>query len=251
MTKRSANKYAYGFHAVAALIRQSCDLVECIYIEKNKTDKRTEDLIQALSSKHIDMHRVSQDALFSFVGEVVHQGIVAKLTHVKTNTRSDLKTALANALDDETILILDGVHDPVNLGACLRVADAVGVNNIIIPKDKSAPVTPVVRKVAAGAAEWVNIHTVTNLARTIDLLKKHDFWVLGLADESAQSLYEYACQGRTAVILGNESRGLRQLTRQNCDHLLSIPMPGHVESLNVSVAAGITLYELYRQKSAQ
>ena len=247
----STNEYIYGFHAVTARIRTSPKTVNCVYIQNNKKDNRGQKLISFLTSKKVNYRTATQDEIFSFVGDVVHQGVVAKITRPSSKSTGNFKQALLQFGENETILILDGIHDPVNLGACIRTADAAGVKHIFIPKDKSASVTPVVRKVAAGAAETVSIHTITNLVRMLEQLKQHGFWVLGLADEARESIYSYQFQQRTAIVMGNEAKGLRHLTRQYCDDLLSIPMCGQVESLNVSVATGIVLYEIYRQKNAQ
>ena len=244
-------EFIYGFHAVSALVRQSPDSVLSVYLEKNKKNTRTTRLIQLLNSHAVSYQLVSRVELQNRVGNVVHQGVVARINKRANSVKADLPSILSNLEDDEILLILDGIVDPANLGGCLRVADAAGVKTVILPRDKSAPVTAVARKVAAGAAESVNIITVTNLVRTIETLKDHEFWIFGLADETADSLYNHQFKGRIAVVMGNEGKGLRQLTRQSCDHLLAIPMKGHVESLNVAVATGITLYEINRQRIAQ
>jgi len=243
--------FIYGFHSVSAFVRQSADSVINVFVDKSKKDGRTQKLIQLLDSHSVSYQLVLRDELTNRVGDVVHQGVVA---HIKTTSKAH-KNNLNAALDDlgssETLLILDGVVDPTNLGACLRVADAAGVRTLILPKDKSASVTAVTRKVAAGAAESVNIITVTNLVRTIDTLKQHNFWIYGLADETSESIYMQSFKGRIAIIMGNEAKGLRQLTRQACDHLLAIPMSGQVTSLNVATATAVTLFEINRQRSAQ
>lgn len=244
-------EFIYGLHAVSALVSQSPESVVSVYIEKNKKNSRTARLIQLLNSHAVSYQLVSRDQLQNRVGNVVHQGVVASVIKRVEKLKTDLSAVLSNLDDHETLLILDGVVDPVNLGGCLRVADAAGVNTVIVPRDKSSPVTAVTRKVAAGAAESINIIRVTNLVRTIERLKDHEFWIYGLADDTGESLYDHHFQGRIAVVMGNEGRGLRQLTRQSCDYLLAIPMLGHVESLNVAVATGITLYEIHRQRIAQ
>lgn len=244
-------EFIYGFHAISAMVRQSPDSVIRVYVEKTKRDTRTASLTQLLESNTVSYELVSRSELQNRVGSVVHQGVVARIHKRDNRVKADLPSVLSNLTDNETLLILDGIVDPVNLGGCLRVADAAGVNTVILPRDKSAPVTAVTRKVAAGAAESVNIITVTNLVRTIDMLKNHKFWIFGLADDTGESLYNQHFEGRIAVVMGNEGKGLRQLTRKSCDHLLAIPMQGHVESLNVAVATGITLYEINRQRIAQ
>ena len=243
--------FIYGFHPISALVRQSPDTIVSVYLEKNKKDARTAKLIQLLTSYEVNYQLASRSEIQSKVGDVVHQGVIASVEKPTNRAKADLKTSLKNLDADETLLILDGIVDPANLGGCLRVADAAGVKTVILPKDKSSPVTAVTRKVAAGAAETVNIITVTNVVRTIETLKQHEFWIFGLADETAQSIYKQRFTGRIAIVMGNEGKGLRQLTRQSCDHLLALPMLGQVESLNVAVATGITLYEINRQRFAQ
>ena len=243
--------FIYGYHAVSAFVRNSPKSILCVFIEKNKKDSRTASLIQLLDSHAVSYQLVARNELQNKVGGVVHQGVVANISQQNTNSKSDLRRVLDNLDANETFLILDGVVDPANLGGCLRVADAAGARTVILPKNKSAPVTAVTRKVAAGAAESINIITVTNLVRTIEILKEYQFWIFGLADETTHSIYDQRFQGRVAVVMGNEGRGLRRLTRQSCDYLLALPMQGHVESLNVAVATGITLYEINRQRNAQ
>ena len=243
--------YIYGFHPVSSLARQSPDTIVSVFLEKNKKDARTAKLIQLLNLNDINYQLTVRAELQNKVGDVVHQGVVASIKKQANMPKTNLKTSLSHLADNETMLILDGIVDPANLGSCLRVADAAGVKTVILPKDKSAPVTAVTRKVAAGAAESVNIVTVTNLVRAIETLKQHDFWIFGLADETAESIYKQRFEGRVAIVMGNEGKGLRQLTRQSCDHLLALPMLGQVESLNVAVATAITLYEINRQRFAQ
>lgn len=241
----------YGLHAVTALIKNTPGLCECVYIENRKKNARTAELIKLLELHSVRYQRLSAAEFNSRAGDVVHQGVFASVIRQFGPEKNKLDDILPQMSDDETILILDGVVDPANLGACLRAADAAGVATVIMPKDKSAPVSAVTRKVAAGAAESVRVVIATNLARTIETLKANGFWIFGLADETARSLYDQPFDGRVAVVMGNEGKGLRRLTRESCDQLLSIPMMGQVESLNVAVATGITLYEVHRQRIAQ
>jgi 23S rRNA (guanosine2251-2'-O)-methyltransferase len=180
--------------------------------------------------------------------EFAHQGIVANAAALPDYTDSDLVRLLEEAKSPSLILILDGVTDPHNLGACLRTADAVGVDFVIIPKDKSASITPVVSKVACGAAESIPLVRVTNLARAMDVIKQQGVWIYGAAGEANQTIYELDFTSTIALALGAEGDGLRRLTREHCDGLFSLPMLGHVESLNVSVATGVSLYEVIRQR---
>ena len=242
--------FIYGFHAVSALIKKSPDSIAAVYIENTRKDTRMVNLIRLLDLNSVGYQLVPRGELQKRVGDVVHQGVVAGIMSQAKRGNTNLDKILTDLGVDETLLILDGIVDPANFGACLRAADAAGVKTVILPRDKSAPVTAVTRKVAAGAAESINIVTVTNLVRTIETLKKHDFWIFGLADETTDSIYDHHFRGRVAVVMGNEGKGLRRLTRKICDHLVSIPMMGHVESLNVAVATGIALYEINRQRNA-
>lgn len=251
MAKRSGKNYAYGFHALSALIRQSPERIIRVHVDKNKKDVRTTEFIDLLKANKIDFEFCQRDVLQKHLGEVVHQGVMAIISGPAINKRVDLNDAFECMSADETILILDGVQDPMNLGSCLRVADAAGVKHVIFPKDKSASVTAVTRKVSAGASESLCIHTVTNLIRTVDLLKQHNFWIIGMADETDSSLYQYQFNGRVAIILGNEGKGLRHLTRKACDEILAIPMLGEVESLNVATATAVSLFEISRQRNAR
>jgi len=248
MVKHANGKYIYGFHALSALIRQSPGQLVSVFIDANKKDARTVKFVELLKIHNIDFEYCDRNLLQKRLGDVVHQGIMALVDQSIDSNKVDLKAALSNMKDNETVLILDSVHDPMNLGSCLRVADAAGVRHVILPKDKSASVTAATRKVSAGAAESLSIHTITNLARTIELLKHNGFWVIGMADETDSSLYQYNFNGRVALILGNEGKGLRQLTRKACDQILAIPMYGQVESLNVATAAAVTLFEISRQR---
>ncbi len=250
MVKHTTATHAYGFHALTALIRQSPERVDRVFIDRNKKDVRTLKFIDLLKANKIDLEFCGRGFLQKRLGDVVHQGVMAIVNESADSKKINLETALSNLNEHETLLILDGVQDPMNLGGCLRVADAAGVRHVILPKDKSASVTAATRKVSAGAAESLCIHTVTNLVRTIELLKQHNFWVVGMAEEADCSLYQYQFSGRTALILGNEGKGLRQLTRKTCDQILFIPMHGQVESLNVATAAAVSLFEISRQSSA-
>ncbi len=249
MSKESGKNLVYGIHAVSALIRQTVKNVSVVYIDKNKSEARMSKLIDQLQEKNIKVEFCQRDLLQKYLGDVVHQGVMAVVEENKVNKLS-LSKAIEKMSEHETVLILDGVQDPMNLGSCLRVADAAGVRHVIIPKDKSASLTAATRKVAVGAADFLHIHTVTNLVRIIEQLKKSQFWVVGMSDSASQSIYEYQFQGRTAIILGNEAKGLRQLTQKSCDELLVIPMFGQVESLNVATATAVSLFETVRQKNA-
>ena len=193
---------------------------------------------------------ISNDALAGLVGDVVHQGAAAAIRPLKGLDEHALFASLDGLAEDPLLLVLDGVTDPHNLGACLRTADAAGVHVVIIPRDRSAARDGVVRKVAAGAAEFVPVASVTNLARTLDQLKERGIWVAGTDGGAPQSLYQADLKGPLALVLGAEGSGMRRLTRERCDFLARIPMAGSIESLNVSVAAGVALFEARRQRAA-
>ena len=251
MGKQSSKDYVYGFHALSAFVRQSPERIIRVHVDKNKKDARTTEFINQLKANKVDFEFCHRDQLQKHLGDVVHQGVMAVIAGSAINKRVDLNDAIKDMCADETVLILDGIQDPMNLGSCLRVADAAGAKHVIFPKDKSASITAVTRKVSAGASESLCIHTVTNLVRTIELLKQHNFWVIGMADETDSSLYQYQFNGRVAIILGNEGKGLRHLTRKACDEILAIPMLGQVESLNVATATAVSLFEISRQRNAR
>jgi 23S rRNA (guanosine2251-2'-O)-methyltransferase len=191
---------------------------------------------------------VSGESLAKLAGEVTHQGAVASVRPLKAWDEHDLLGSIVE-LDSPLLLVLDGVTDPHNLGACLRSADAAGAHAVVIPKDRAAAVDGVVRKVAAGAAEFVPVATVTNLARALDMLKERGVWVVGTDAEAPETLYGADLDRPLALVLGAEGDGMRRLTRERCDFLVRIPMAGQVASLNVSVAAGIALFEARRQRT--
>ena len=196
----------------------------------------------------VEMNRKEMDQRY----RGVHQGVAALASsESRMSTEKDLLRTLAELQHEPLLLVLDGVTDPHNLGACLRTADAAGVDAVIIPKDKSASLNTTVRKVASGAAETVNLVAVTNLARCLHSLKERGIWVVGTADDSEKSLFQQDLTGGIALVMGSEGSGLRRLTREHCDFLVSIPMVGELSSLNVSVAAGVCLYEARRQRIKQ
>jgi 23S rRNA (guanosine2251-2'-O)-methyltransferase len=191
------------------------------------------------------------EALDRDAGHANHQGVLAQCRAAAERTEGELPGLLASLSGPALLLVLDGIQDPHNLGACLRSADAAGAQAVILPKDNAAPITPVVRKVASGAAEVLPVFQVTNLARTLDELKDAGVWLIGAAGEAEQTLYDVDLRGPVALVLGAEGTGLRRLTREKCDHLARIPMAGTVESLNVSVATGIFLFEAVRQRGSR
>ena len=215
-----------------------------------RDDLRARDLKQRAEIAGVHVHSVKADALVKMVGDVSHQSVVAAVRPLQPWDDRDLFDAISEIEGDPLLLVLDGVTDPHNLGACLRTADAAGVLAVVTPKDRSATVDGVVRKVAAGAAEFVPVVSVTNLARTLDELKERDVWVVGTDGEAPQTLYSVDLKRSLALVLGAEGAGMRRLTRERCDFVVHIPMVGHMESLNVSVAAGVSLFEARRQRLA-
>jgi 23S rRNA (guanosine2251-2'-O)-methyltransferase len=240
--------FVYGLHAVAALLSNPHRQTYKLYINQERLDKRLHDLLDKAAQAAIPIESLTTQKMNQRFPDYAHQGIVAHASALPEYNESHLLALLAASKTPALILILDGVTDPHNLGACLRSADATGVDFVIIPKDKSAHITPVVSKVACGAAESVPLVRVTNLARAMNTLKEHGVWIYGAAGETTVSLYQTDCTGAMAVAMGAEGEGLRRLTREHCDALFALPMLGTVESLNVSVATGVSLYEVVRQR---
>jgi 23S rRNA (guanosine2251-2'-O)-methyltransferase len=243
-----AQHFIHGFHAVIARLRAQPRSVEEVYVDRARRDARMRDLVKMAEGAGVRVMQVDAPRLDGMAGGERHQGVVAAARPV----------ALAKSLDDlldaltepPLLLVLDGITDPHNLGACLRVADGAGVHAVVAPKDRSAGLSGAAIKVASGAADSVPYITVTNLARTLDELKERGIWVVGTADDAPRSLYEAEIPGAVAWVLGAEGEGMRQLTRARCDLLVRIPMLGACGSLNVSVAAGVALYESRRRRLA-
>ncbi len=240
--------FVFGIHAVSALLAHQPERVIHLHVQKERQDKKIQAVIDLARQQHIKVNVISKDELERLTKNQVHQGIVAYCQKPKTFTENDLEVMLENLNEPPLLLILDGIQDPHNLGACLRSADAAGVHAVIVPRDKSVSITPTVSKVASGAAETIPFVQVTNLARTMDTLKDKGIWLYGAAGEATQSIYAANLKGPIALVLGAEGEGLRRLTRERCDMLLNIPMKGSVSSLNVSVATGIFLFEALRQR---
>jgi 23S rRNA (guanosine2251-2'-O)-methyltransferase len=243
---------AYGYHAVESLIRREPRRVAALHVQADRQDKRMQALCELSRNQGVSVLSCSKSELDALVSGR-HQGVVAVLDQAAVAEAGGLTSEadLSELLSQVTaplILILDGVTDPHNLGACLRSADAAGVTAVIFPKDKSADVNDVARKVASGAAETVPWVRVTNLARTIESLKQAGVWVIGTDGDAEESLYEQDLSGPCAMVLGSEGAGMRRLTRDLCDFVVKLPMAGSVSSLNVSVAAGVCLFEAARQR---
>lgn len=240
----------FGIHTIVATLNMNPHRVIELYLLKGREDHRLQELLNIAQQHQISIQFVStRKQLDDLAMSTQHQGVVARCRKGSNLQEHDLESLLNGLSIPPFLLILDGVQDPHNLGSCLRTADAAGVQMIIAPIDGSVGLTPVVHKVASGAAEVVPFIQVTNLARTLKFLKDRGIWVFGASSESAISLYEADLKGPLALVLGAEGKGLRRLTRDLCDQLISIPMHGTVASLNVSVATGICLYEAVRQRN--
>jgi 23S rRNA (guanosine2251-2'-O)-methyltransferase len=229
------------------VIDRSPERVLELWMAEPRQDARARTLRERALAAGIRVQAAATEVLAKLAGEVAHQGAVASIRPLKPWNEDDLIAAISQ-IEQPFLLVLDGVTDPHNLGACLRSADAAGVQAVVIPRDRSAGVDGVVRKVAAGAAEFVPVAAVTNLARTLAALKERGIWIVGTDGEAEQTLYEADLRRPLALVLGAEGEGMRRLTRESCDFLVRIPMAGQVESLNVSVAAGVALFEARRQR---
>jgi 23S rRNA (guanosine2251-2'-O)-methyltransferase len=238
----------YGLHAVAAVVARAPERVLELWLAEAREDQRMRRLDAAARAVGVRVQAAAPAALAKLVGEVAHQGAVAAVRPLPLWSDEDLLAGVERWPEPAFLLVLDGVTDPHNLGACLRTADAAGAHAVVIPRDRSASVDGVARKVAAGAAESVPVASVTNLARTLDRLKERGVWVVGTDGAAEQTLFSADLNRALALVLGAEGDGMRRLTRERCDFLVRIPMAGQVESLNVSVAAGVALFEARRQR---
>jgi 23S rRNA (guanosine2251-2'-O)-methyltransferase len=240
-------EWIFGLHAVQAALMRRAPLIE-ILVDGSRRDQRMQEVIRLAEDGDIPMRRVSARELDEKADNGKHQGIVASLRMQQTQDEPFLKALLKRLDGPPFLLILDEVQDPHNLGACLCTAEGAGVHAVVTPRDRSVGLTPTVRKVASGAAESIPFVQVTNLARSMKWLKEEGVWLIGTAGEADQGLYQSDLKGPLALVMGGEGKGLRRLTRENCDLLVSLPMAGSVESLNVSVATGVALYEAVRQR---
>jgi 23S rRNA (guanosine2251-2'-O)-methyltransferase len=250
----SKRHLVYGLHAINGVLATAPERVLELWVAEARDDARVRELKERALVVGIRVQAGTSESLAKLVGEVVHQGAVAAVRPLRPWDEQDLLEhvdELANVTGGPMplLLVLDGVTDPHNLGACLRTAEAAGAQAVVIPKDRSAPVDGVARKVAAGAAEFLPVVAVTNLVRALDALKARGVWIVGTDGEAGQTLFAADLKRPLALILGAEGSGMRRLTRERCDFLVRIPMVGQIESLNVSVAAGIALFEALRQRS--
>ena len=242
----SEAKIIYGFHAVLSRLRQHAVSVKELFLDQGRSDRRAKDLAQVAAAHGVRVIMVDGARLDGMVQHARHQGVVARVE--ATEHPRDINDVLDGLKEPALLLVLDGVTDPHNLGACLRVADAMGAHAVIAPKDRAVGITPTVEKVASGAVETVPFIAVTNLARALRELQEREVWVIGAEQEAERDLYAVKLDGALAWVLGAEGEGMRRLTRESCDELAKIPMMGTVESLNVSVSAGICLAETRRQR---
>jgi 23S rRNA (guanosine2251-2'-O)-methyltransferase len=239
----------FGIHAVRTLLQKHATKVAQLLVAKGRDDTRLHEVLKLAREHSIKVEARNAQELDQLVAGERHQGVVAKLARVENLGEGALDEVLDKAGDAPLVLVLDGVTDPHNLGACMRTADAAGVCCVVVPRDRAAGLSPVVRKVAAGAAETVPLIQVTNLARTLRWLKERGLWIVGTDDQAQTALHSAKLTGALAIVMGAEGDGMRRLTREQCDLLVNIPMLGVVESLNVSVATGVMLYEVVRQRS--
>ena len=238
----------FGLHSVQAALDYSPKNIQQAWVDTGRQDKRLSKAIDDLLDLGIQPEKVERKRLDRLSDSNNHQGIVIEVEMPGELSESDLKSAVESLTTTALFLVLDNVQDPHNLGACLRTADGTGVHGVIITKDNATGITPTVCKVASGAAETVPVYQVTNLARTLRWLKDQGLWIMGADGETTQTLYSTDFTVPMAIVVGAEGKGLRRLTKEQCDVLISIPMLGRVESLNLSVATGVLLFEAVRQR---
>ena len=243
-----ADDLIYGLHPVLAALRAGPGQLEGVWLASGRDDRRLQEVETAARAAGVPCFRVTREALDDMAGSPRHQGVVARRRAASSRQEPDFKDFVASLPAKPLLLILDNVQDPHNLGACLRSAEAAGCHAVIVPRDNTAPLSAVARKSASGAAESLPLYRVPNLVRAIEALKERGVWVFGATHDATQSLYEADLTVPLALVLGGEGKGLRRLTRESCDVLVSIPMAGAVSSLNVSVASGVCLFEAVRQR---
>ena len=243
----SNKRLIYGFHAVNARLWQNPKSLLELYVQEGKSDARTREVLEQAAKRGVRVHFADAERLAAICKNARHQGVAGFIDASKNHVH--LEDVLENLKEPPFLLVLDGITDPHNLGACLRTADAMGVHAVIAPKDRSAGLNATVSKVACGAAESLPYITVTNLARTLRELKEYGIWIVGTDMGGDADLFHYPVPESVAWVMGNEGEGMRRLTREHCDALVSIPMYGSVESMNVSVSTGMVLAETRRQRS--
>jgi len=246
----SKSIYIFGFHSIESLLSTNPESVLKVFIQTSRKDIRVNDLNETLSDLKIPFSEVDKNDLDRIAKGETHQGVISEVILPPLLTEDALLSSIENLSAKPLILILDSIQDPRNLGACLRSANAAGVSHVIINKDGSAPINALVHKTSAGAINTLQIFHVTNLSRTIKSIQEKGIWVIGLDGNSSSKIYEINLTDPTAIVMGTEGKGIRQLIKKTCDQLANIPMSGNVESLNVSVATGIVLFESKRQRES-
>lgn len=238
----------FGIHAVSSVLSHGASVATLLWVDRARRGRRFTELVELARKNNVPVTRVSATELNELADGGRHGGVIAACARGPGDTEVSLESVLSGVGTHTLLLVLDGVQDPHNLGACLRCADGAGVDAVIVPRDRACPITPTVRQVASGAADAVPMVRVTNLARTMETLKQRGIWLIGASDDAPADVFQSDLSGPSALVFGAEGRGLRRLTRDNCDLLVRIPMAGEVPSLNVSVAVGICLYEVRRQQ---
>ncbi len=252
MSSASSNKILFGFHAVTVRLKTHPKSISEVHVDTSRRDQRMKAFVERVKEAGAKLVDSDDERLSKLGGNTRHQGVVARVQPIAmTHSLDEVMEGLEAAEVMPLLLVLDGVTDPHNLGACLRVADGAGAHAVVAPKDHAVGLNATVAKVASGAAETVPYLMVTNLARALNELKERDVWIIGTSDKATKSIYEVDLNRPVALVLGAEGDGIRQLTAKTCDELVSIPMQGAVESLNVSVASGVCLYEALRQRQAK
>lgn len=242
------SSHLFGFHALQTALRLRPDSIRQIFLLDNRSDKRAQEIEAQAQAGGFRVSRLTKTKMDELFFDHVHQGFAAEVSEIQY-LEQDLPLLLEAEDKPPLLLILDGVQDPHNLGACLRSANAFGVTAVICPKDRAASITPVVRKVACGAASATPVIAVTNLARVLRNLKEQGIWLVGTSDQADMTINELDLSGPIALVMGGEEKGMRRLTQENCDFVAKIPIAGVVSSLNVSVATGVCLYEIARQRN--
>ncbi len=246
----SKTTLVYGIHSINALLSEAPERILSLLVDLERKDKRLTDLVTAARTAGISVESTRRDRLEKHADGANHQGVIAHCKPAPVLSESDIPALIERSDKPAFIVVLDGIHDPHNLGAVLRSANTAGVDCVIAPKDNSCGLTPTVSKVASGAAELTPFIPVTNLARTLKRLQDLGVWIYGTDPEAEAMIYAADLTGPVALVLGNEQKGMRRLTREQCDHLIKLPMAGQVASLNVSVATGVCLFEVVRQRFA-
>nr|WP_063571072.1 23S rRNA (guanosine(2251)-2'-O)-methyltransferase RlmB [Luteibacter rhizovicinus] len=246
-----SESWIVGINPVEAALTNDPDRVRKVLVEQKSKNERVNEIVSMARKLGLVLEQVSKEQLEKLGGEARHQGVIALYQTPPLRDETHLLPLLEAAGANAFVLVLDGVTDPHNLGACLRSAAAANVTAVVVPKDRAVGITPTVRRASAGGADRVPLIAVTNLARALGILKDAGVWITGLAGDTDKSIYDLDLKGPTALVMGSEGDGMRRLTRENCDFLAKIPMPGDMESLNVSVATGVVLFEALRQRGAK